>query len=379
MSISRFIRDQIFKILFNSLKICKVKNNKVIFINAHSSVWNGNLKTIYDEMQVRKLNYTYIKILKKSYNNNLRGYVSTIFDKLLMFYHLCTAKYVIINDYIDLLAKVRLKKNTELIQVWHAGGAFKKFGIDSLHNMNNAKAMKNVLRMHSQYTKVIVSGEEVVSIYAHAFGVEQEKVRALGLPRADVFFDIQKIKKVEKEFKEKYNSFKNKKIILYAPTFRDSDRNYHELKLDLKYLCENTSDEYVFILKMHPFIKNKISIPEVFNSKVLDLSNEDISELMIVADLLITDYSSVIFEFAIMEKPMIFYAYDLEYYEHELRGFYYDYKTFVPGPIARTTEEVLKFILEDNWDFSFIKEFKERFNAFSDGKATKRFIDNLFE
>jgi CDP-ribitol ribitolphosphotransferase len=137
------------------------------------------------------------------------------------------------------------------------------------------------------------------------------------------------------------------------------------------------SDNYVFIFKMHPFERGKIKIDEKLSSKVFDMSNEEINDLLIMTDILITDYSSLIFEYAILQRPMIFFAYDLDEYRSKVRGFYYDYVKFVPGPIAYTTEEIVELINRNEWDFEVIKEFAIRFNEYFDGKATERFIDEV--
>lgn len=143
---------------------------------------------------------------------------------------------------------------------------------------------------------------------------------------------------------------------------------------------EEISNDYVFIFKMHPFERGKINIDEKLSSRVFDMSHEELNELLVIADLLITDYSSLIFEYAILQKPMIFFSYDLGKYENDLRGFYYNYIDFVPGPIAYTTEEVVELINKNQWDFEAIKKFAIRFNEHFDGKVTERFINEvLFE
>ena len=185
------------------------------------------------------------------------------------------------------------------------------------------------------------------------------------------------MEKIKTSLLDKYPYLLDKKIILYAPTYRDDSRYNESLALNLEYLMERISDNYVFVFKMHPFERGKIKIDKSLSSKVFDLSHEEINDLLIVADILITDYSSLIFEYAILQKPMIFFAYDLEKYENELRGFYYNYTDFVPGPIAYTTEEVVELINKNEWDFEIIKKFAIRFNEHFDGRATERFINEV--
>lgn len=375
--LSILCRTLYHKLLFFLFKLIPISEDKIVFLNLHSSTFVGNNKSIYDEMKIRDIDFKYILIslddIKFTNMNNLEKLIKSI----KIDFNICTAKYVIVNDYYSLFSMCKLRKGTELIQVWHGGGAFKKFGKDSMRNIASAENMKRNMRGHGQYTKVIVSSKEVAPIYANAFGVDINKIYPIGIPRADIFFDSSRMKKIKTSLLDKYPYLLDKKIILYAPTYRDDSRYNESLALNLEYLMERISDNYVFVFKMHPFEKGKIKIEKNLSSRILDLSHEEINDLLIVADILITDYSSLIFEYAILQKPMIFFAYDLEKYENELRGFYYNYADFVPGPIAYTTEEIVELINRNQWDFEAIKEFAIRFNEHFDGRATERFINEV--
>lgn len=369
------MRRFLYKV-FSIFKILPIKNNKIVLINGHSNFFNGNILAIYDEITKRSSQYTVVFYKKNDFN--LTGSkVKKLFKKCEILYNVFTAKYLIVNDYISLFSEIEVRKKTEFIQVWHAGGAFKKFGLNSLQNANNVDNIKRCLSCYSQYNKVIVSSKCVREIYASAFGIDVNKVIPLGLPRADKFYNEMKNQFTKNEFIIKYPKLKDKKILLYAPTFRDGERKNFKLKLDLEYMYNNLPDNYTLITKMHPFIKNGVDIPFEFSDRIFDLSFENIDDLMISSDILITDYSSMIFEYAILEKPMIFYAYDLLLYNNSLRGFYYDYNTFVPGPIVSRTEQIVEVIKKDTWDMEKIKAFKEKFNEYNDGKATQRIVDNI--
>ena len=368
------------KILFFVFSLLPVNEKKIVFITLHSDNFSGNNKCIYDELKRRKLDLTY-----KLYGmDDIKLSNSNIIEKLIMSigidYNICTAKYVIINDFYSLFTKVKVRKQTMLIQVWHAGGAFKKFGKMSLRNMNNLEFMKRVNSAHGQYDKLIVSSKEVIDIYSDSLGIDSKRIYPIGIPRADIFFNEDRMNDIRQILYEKYEELQGKKIILYAPTFRDDNRYRSSIALNLNYMLEQLEEEYLIILKMHPFERSKVKIESNMSHKIFDLSNEEINDLLIIADILITDYSSLIFEYAILQKPMIFFAYDLEKYENELRGFYYPYTDFVPGPIAYSTEEIVKCIRKDEWNFGQIREFAMRFNEYFDGKATERFIEDvLFE
>ncbi|HBZ6635476.1 CDP-glycerol--glycerophosphate glycerophosphotransferase [Clostridium botulinum] len=373
-NIKKLTREIIYK-LINIFKLIPIKEGKIILINGHSNKINGNIKMISDEIKKQNIKYDVIIYTKEDIevkSTKLLKYIRAI-------YNIFTSKLIITNDYISLFSKIKVRKGTEFIQVWHAGGAFKKFGKDSLQNVNNIDNMNNSIACHSQYDKVMVSSEEVRGIYAGAFGIDINKVIPLGLARADKFYNAQMNTKIMKKFILKYPKFKDKKIILYAPTYRDGEKSNFNLKLDLEYIYNNLSSEYVIVTKMHPFIKNGIEVPVELCDRIVDLSYEDIDDLMISSDLLITDYSSIIFEYAIMKKPMIFFAYDLPLYDNSLRGFYYNYTEFVPGPIAVNTEEIVEIIKYNKCDLNRISEFKKKFNGYDDGEATKRIVKNILE
>ena len=136
-------------------------------------------------------------------------------------------------------------------------------------------------------------------------------------------------------------------------------------------------NEYIMIMKLHPFIKDSITITEENSDFIIDLSNErEINDLLFISDIMITDYSSVCFEYSLLNKPMIFFTYDLEEYI-ESRDFYYPFETFVPGPIVRSTDEIIDIITNNNFDLKRVEEFKNKFFSNLDGKSTKRVVDML--
>ena len=173
-----------------------------------------------------------------------------------------------------------------------------------------------------------------------------------------------------------YPHLENKKIVLYAPTFRGNSQSDAKMPLnfDIERVANELPEDYILALKTHPFVKDSI---EIKNNKIVDLSDYDIiNDILILTDLLITDYSSVVFEYALLERPMIFYADDLENYEHE-RDFYYKYEDFVPGPIVKNTEELIEVLKTNNYDYEKIRAFKNKFFDYTDGKSSERFVDKI--
>lgn len=224
---------------------------------------------------------------------------------------------------------------------------------------------------HAQYNLVTVSSESIRSIYADAFNIDIQKVKSLGCPRTDYFFDPDWIHKTKESIYKVYPEWRNKKIILYAPTFRDvnGDRSEFHPELDFKELSEKLLPDQIFVVCPHPVMKNNIVDGEYDNIRVIrEFSTND---MMHVSHVLITDYSSVIFEYALLNKPIAFFCYDLVNYN---RGFYLNYPDDLPGNVYETQEELVQFICDE--DRHIITErhtrFVERYMSACDGHSCER-------
>ncbi|UPM54763.1 bifunctional glycosyltransferase/CDP-glycerol:glycerophosphate glycerophosphotransferase [Gottfriedia acidiceleris] len=357
------------RVVLNFAKMLPMKD-EIIFASNKSTGLQDSYYFIYEELIKTKPEYKIIGhfIRKRNFSELCK-----------MYYDFGRAKYVILNDYHRPLYNVNLRKDTKIIQVWHACGAFKKFGLSAVgYKDSNSKDFE--IKAHTSYSNVIVSCDEIIPFYAEAFNVPESKVLALGLPRTDFFYNDEMLESVKNNYFNKYPMLKGKKIITYAPTFRGSpkERKNFNLQLNLIQMANNLQDEYVLVLKLHPAVKKAIVIPQEAKDFVIDLGNHDMNEVLYLTDILISDYSSLVFEYAILERPMIFYAYDLEEYLDE-RSFFYDYDEFVPGPIVRTTDEIINIIKEGNYDLQKVAEFNHRFNKYQDGQSAKRLIQTLIK
>lgn len=364
--------------IYNKLKLeLSVQENKVTFIHLHSNGITGNNRAIYEELkanpQYKIEHITLNEVKQEMYSNKEKSQID-----YKIAYLLATSKYIILNDYYSVFSKIHLRPETELIQVWHGGGAFKKFGKHSLRNQANETALMKALNGHAQYSKVIVSCPEVVPIFAEALNIAQEKVLPLGLPRADVLYNKTYQNKVKSDFYKRFPSLEGKEIILYAPTYRDHNRKRENLGLNLTRFGDSLKSNQILLLKAHPFERGKIFIPSKYETSILNMSELEINDLLILSNCLITDYSSVIFEYAILNKPMIFYTPDLELYEKQVRGFYYPYEELVPGPIVLNEIDLLNTIHNGKYDLRKIEDFAKRFNGYHDGQATSRVLQEVF-
>ncbi|NTU26060.1 glycosyltransferase [Bacillus tequilensis] len=363
--IKNFLLKRIIYTLSNILPRAKT----LVLATNNSEVLQGNLLAIYKEVTEFYPDKKVSVFLKKD-----RNFAELIY----LYYKIGRSRWIFIDDYYHQLYGLKANKNSEIVQTWHAGGAFKRFGFSAL-SYRESNSYDFEKKAHSFYTKILVSSPNVIKEYSEAFNADENKIIPLGIPRTD-FFHSRSFKNTAAEnFHKKYPELKKKKLILYAPTFRGNvaQRQKFNLKLDLDYLQEHLDEEYTILLKLHPSTKETISDMDSYKF-ILDMSHEDINVLMIVSYLMITDYSSVIFEYSILRKPIIFFAYDLEDYLSE-RGFYFDYKSNVPGPIAKNTAELTGIIKQNKFDLQKVSNFCNYYIEGNQGATTKRVLNEIFQ
>ncbi len=296
------------------------------------------------------------------------------------------AKCTFVSDYYLPAFANEPRKGSRLVQLWHGCGAFKKWGYST---RSSSWGLKNDFfekyNVHKTYTDIITSSESVNGIYAEAFAAEGEKVKALGVARTDVFFDKSFISEKTAEVRAKYNIPADKKILLWAPTYRGDSlqKSHNEITLDLEKMYRELKDDYVLLIKLHPHLVKGFNAqtfaPDYMKGfAIKPHPSYPIESLLCAADIVISDYSSLIFEYTLLERPMIFFAYDLEEYDSS-RSFYYDYESFVPGPIVKDTDGIIREIrkTENGFDVSQIISFRNKFMSSCDGSSAKRIFDEM--
>lgn len=247
----------------------------------------------------------------------------------------------------------------------------------------------NIHKGYRKYNKVIVSAESIRSCYAEAFDISIENVKATGIPGTDIFFDKEYMAKNRNELYKEFPQLETKKVILFAPTYRgtsmrDAAYNFDMLKLDE--INEQLGNDYVFIFKWHPAAYNNILLEnkdiyeyERYNGFYMDMSeNRDINDLLLVTDILITDYSSVIFDYLLVDKPIIYYTYDLDDYSNN-RGIYYDFEDYVYGEVATNQKELINAIKEENMMDEKREAFFHKFMSACDGHSTEKACKWIFD
>ncbi|NCC87209.1 MAG: hypothetical protein EOM05_05010 [Clostridia bacterium] len=344
----------------------KIKQNRVTFLSNRRDDLSGNFEYIYDILkQDESLDIQ--MLLDPTPPHRMSNKNIFKFAKLYS-----TSAVVIVDDFYEFTSIVQKKEGVKLIQVWHACGAFKTFGFSRL---GKSGGPRQTTPHHRCYDYAVVSSENIRRFYAEGFGISFDKVIATGVPRTDIFFDESYKQKKRQEFFEKYPKLKEKKIMLFAPTFRGNGKltgSYPAPRFDLKTVYEQTNGEYAIIVKLHPFIKDRFKIPQEYSDYILDFSeNSELNDLLFITDLLVSDYSSAIFEASLLKIPMLFYAFDLNEYISS-RDFYCEYKPFLPGKIAYDMQGFLNAVNDKDFEIHKIDDFRNKFFDEQDGGSAKR-------
>ena len=351
-----------------------VQENKVLFLEMRFTKLSNSFELIYkalEESGEYDLKCSYVQF------NFIRGreFTQRVNE---MLKELATAKYVFVDDASLILSSIPLRKETVAINLWHACGAFKKFGRSTAElKFGSSAATLDKYPNYGNLTHVTVSSPEVIWAYEEAMHLPKGIVKATGVSRTDQFYDKEFVESRKQKLYEIMPEAKDKKVILYAPTFRGHVATASSPdRIDFERFCRELGNEYVIVCNHHPFVKNPPIIPEELQHFARDLTKYlSIEDLLCCADICISDYSSLVFEYSLFEKPMIFYAYDYDNY-CDWRGFYYDYSEFTPGPVVQTEDELLNSIknIDTQFDKQKVIDFKEKFMGSCDGHATERII-----
>lgn len=342
-----------FFLIYRIFFIFPVKKNRIIFSSYYGKSYSCNPKMICEYILKNNLDYEIIYVLNNNNNNNRDKIKFVKRGSLQYLFYFATSKYRISNCQESYYLKPR--KKMIYLQTWH-GTPLKKIAQDII-GKQFYKIKKEWKIEASYWNYLIVSNEGLNELFKKAFEIEKCKIINCNYPRNEIFKENNRIHKIKDELAN-YGLDKDKKIILYAPTFRDGEKIF-KLNLSEKFI-EQITKKYNFLFRAHSNIEKSF-----LDKKIIDVSKyDDINELYLVTDILITDYSSVFFDFALLEKPMIFYPYDIIKYGSILRGFYYPYNIVVPGPIVLNEENLLLEILnlEKNFDKEKIKKFNKKFN-----------------
>lgn len=310
-------------------------------------------------------------------------YTFNAFKKPIQFiqsiYHLATSRIIFIDNYFGFIAGMPATKKQIIIQLWHAVGAIKTFGLkDEQVKLRPLSTQDRFQFNYDQVDYTVVGSERMGEIFTSAFNLTDANLVRTGVPRTDFFFNELEVQRVKNKMEDTYPFIKNKKVILYAPTFRENQYKQSDFDIDYTKLSESITDDYVILVKYHPRIKTTF-VADVLPEFVYDVStHKNVNELLTAVDLLITDYSSLPFEFALLNRPMIFYVPDLDTYAKS-RGLWEPLKDTLPGPVTKDMDELIWAVNHHFINQKELNDFNLRWNTYSVGQSSHDLIDVFYD
>ena len=293
-----------------------------------------------------------------------------------------TCKAVFIHESNNIMSHIKFREGQKVIQLWHGCGVLKKIGLDT-YGREHYKSMKSYLEYpeYNYFSMVTIASPALTDLFSRFMGIDKESgvIQPIGVSRTDVFFDEEYIKDSFDSLHRIVPQSVGKKVILYAPTYRGlTPHRYTPDCLDIGAFYEAFSKDYILVFKHHQTVKQLPEIPEEYKDFAFNLTHVDgldINKLMTVADVCISDYSSVVYEYSLFEKPLLYYVYDYDEYTSD-RGIYLEYLEDTPGPKCRTNEEMIDYIknLDTKFNKQEITDFRNKYMSACDGHATDRIM-----
>ncbi|MCD7737334.1 MAG: CDP-glycerol glycerophosphotransferase family protein [Lachnospiraceae bacterium] len=366
-------RGQLLRAYSRMQKEHSLVPERISFISARRTELSGNFAFVYNKIAQDDRLDIQMYLTKKDLYHMSGAEISRL--ALLC----ATSRVLVLDEYTPFVHYIAIGPDTRVVQLWHACGAFKTFGFSRL---GKPKAPSQKTALHRNYDYVTVSTGNVRMCHSEGFGVPTANVVPTGIPRTDIFFDRDYRTRTRRRLYEKYPLLQGRRVILFAPTFRGHDRDdayYPMERFQVGSFMDAVGEEYVLLIKHHPFVRAVHPVPEAYRERVLDLSAEtELNDLLFLADLIITDYSSLVFEASLLDIPMLFYTFDLEEYISE-RDFYFDFESFVPGQFFYTQEELERAVVNRDFAVDRLGAFKKRFFDDFDGHSTDRVVALLYQ
>ena len=279
------------------------------------------------------------------------------------------------------------REDTVLLETWH-GTPLKRLAFDLNDVVGCVSNYKDKFyRQKENWDYLLSDNPFSTEKFQSCFMYPKEKILEYGYPANDPLYAPDREERARK-IKEKLGIPVDKKVIMYAPTWRDD--NYYEigqfkfdLDLDVNRLEKEFGDEYVLLLRLHYLVVEALDMSKYGEFAVNGSAYDDVTDLYLITDILITDYSSVFFDFANLKRPVLYYTYDLERYRDVLHGFYLSMEDDLPGPMLLTNDEVVDAIknidqIQEKYKDRY-EEFYNRFCCIDDGHATERVVNKIFK
>ena len=347
--------------LYTFMKLKRTNYNKVVFISRLSNEKTLDFKLIEEELKHQNKNIECVFLCRRIVKFT-DGIFKNIIYTLKCLSNLANAKVCVTDSYTIAVSSVKHKSSLKIIQIWHSMGAIKKFGCQSVdYDLGRDKKTSKILNIHANYDYIISGSKEMTKYFALAFGYSEDVFLNYGLPRIDYLIHNQD--KIKTKILKKYKEFKNKKNILYAPTFRN-----YEVDKTNELIDSIDKDKFNLIIKSHA--NQKLDV----NNSVYTCDEFSALDLLCVSDYVITDYSGIAIEAASIDKKTLYYVYDYEQYKKE-NGLNIDLYKEMKGCVFKDSKELSKFLSKDKYDMSILKKYKDKYIDVQDGTSTKKIVD----
>ncbi len=361
----------LFAAFFALFRLFPLREDKVFFVATHDDSPEGNVGIVAEALRRRRPE---MKLCFLTRRDGIRHPV-TFF--VIRAYQMATSGTIFMDNEFMPMAYTRVHPKAKVVQLWHGTGSIKRIGLD----VETGQVAELAKRANRRITHLIVNSERTKKQYARAFGVPEEKTYVLGLPRTDLILDGECMEQKREIFYAKYPQLRAKKCVLYAPTFRDDEVDDPRLALDLAEWTRQADQDEVLLLRLHPHVAANFSedVLAAYGDSVINVSAyPGVTTLLAVADCLITDYSSIIYEYCLFDRPMIFYAYDLQKFRENGRDFYEDYENYVPGPVVQNQSDLVKIWRQEGEWKEKVADFRREVYEFLDKNAVNRLFELIF-
>ena len=357
-------------------RIGKPSPRRVLF-NSFNGSFSDSPRAIYEELVRRGVTRAHVWMRSRTADGFPAGAVTVEPYTLPYLREAGRAGYVVSN--IEMPRNFRKRRGMTYVQTWH-GTPLKRIGFDNERWRDNPRGLDRMAREFAKWDFLVSQNRFSTDIFRRAFRFDGE-ILETGYPRNDVLSSPEATV-MRRDVRTKLGIADDSRVILYAPTWRDNLVDAHgalrfSLALDVEGMADRLGGDHVLLLRLHRLLSSELG--DDLGKFVRNVSSHpDIRELYLAADALITDYSSAMFDFAVTGKPIVFFTYDLQEYRDGVRGFYFDLEAEAPGPLCRTSAEVIDALSDLAVPSERYERFRRKFCPLDDGGAGGRVVDRVF-
>lgn len=363
MRIAVILLRWVLNFIYFFMKLLPADNNKILFLSRQADSPSEDFMSLSGRITEMKPEARIVMITQRA-DNNFKSMLSFAGATLRSMHHLATARVCVLDSYWPAVSILKHKEQLAVIQMWHAMGKIKKSGYQSLgKKFGRSHMIAEEMRMHRNYDVVIAGGKAFNPFYCASFGIEEKILYNVGLPRMD---DLREnVEKSRQLFYSAYPQYKGKKIVLYAPTFRKGKVLNPTPLMRAFENDENT----VLVIKLHP---NQTKSQARISAETCD--ELPTSVVLSVADCVITDYSAITIEAAVLDKPVYFYLFDYEdYISHN--GLNVILPDELPKCVYTSARSLSRAIRKRIYDHESYEQFREKYLPDMSGRATDKIAD----